>query len=80
MTGRVKQGLDVLLGRKTLLKRLSGLNIGLVVNHTSVTRNLEPSYLRLLEKGIRVKTIFTPEHGLWGCMVQASLLSLKAFL
>lgn len=65
-TSRVKPGLQVLLERKKLLRRLSGLNVGLVVNHTSVTRSLEPSYLRLLEKGIRVKTIFTPEHGLWG--------------
>ncbi|MEM2930387.1 MAG: DUF1343 domain-containing protein [Thermoproteota archaeon] len=62
----VKPGLDILLERKALLRRLVGLNVGLVVNHTSVTRSLEPSYLRLLEKGIRVKTIFTPEHGLWG--------------
>ncbi|MGB9718262.1 MAG: exo-beta-N-acetylmuramidase NamZ family protein [Thermoproteota archaeon] len=66
MASRVKPGLDVLLKRETLLERLSGLSIGLVVNHTSVTRSLEPSYLRFLEKGIRVKTIFTPEHGLWG--------------
>ncbi len=66
MASRVKPGLDVLLENKKLLERLSDLNIGLVVNHTSVTRSLEPSYLRLLEKRIRVKTIFTPEHGLWG--------------
>lgn len=66
MASRVKPGLDVLLERKKLLERLSGLNIGLVVNHTSATRSLDPSYIRLLEKGILVKTIFTPEHGLWG--------------
>ena len=66
MTSRVKPGLDVLLESKKLFERLSGLNVGLVVNHTSVTRSLDPSYLQLLEKGIRVKTIFTPEHGLWG--------------
>ncbi len=66
MASRVKPGLDVLLERRKLLERLSRLNIGLIVNHTSVTRRLDPSYIRLLEKGIRVKTIFTPEHGLWG--------------
>lgn len=66
MATRVKPGLDILLASKTLLRRRSSLNIGVVVNHTSVTRSLEPSYLRLLEKEIRVKTIFTPEHGLWG--------------
>ena len=66
MTTRVKPGLDVLLERKKLLKKLSGLNVGLVVNHTSVTRSLDPSYLQLFKKGIRVKIIFTPEHGLWG--------------
>lgn len=64
--GIVKPGLDLLLERKGSLSRLTGLNVGLVINHTSVTRSLEPSYLKLLEKGIRVKTILTPEHGLWG--------------
>ncbi|MEM4229322.1 MAG: DUF1343 domain-containing protein [Thermoproteota archaeon] len=66
MASSVKPGLDVLLEREKLLERLTRLNIGLVVNHTSTTRSLDPSYVRLLEKGIRVKTIFTPEHGLWG--------------
>ncbi|MCX8184083.1 MAG: DUF1343 domain-containing protein, partial [Crenarchaeota archaeon] len=82
MASRVKPGLDVLLNREKLLGRLSSLDIGLVVNHTSATRSLDPSYVRLLEKGLRVKTIFTPEHGLWGAYgagepVESESLSLK---
>ncbi|MGQ9596160.1 MAG: exo-beta-N-acetylmuramidase NamZ family protein [Thermoproteota archaeon] len=63
---RVKTGLDSLLKNKSLLRRLVNKNIGLVINHTSLTSELELSYSHLLEKGIVVKAIFTPEHGLWG--------------
>lgn len=82
MASRVKPGLDVLLDSEKLVEKLRGLNVGLIINHTSVTRSLDPSYLQLLGKRIRIKTIFTPEHGLWGAYgagepVESEILPLK---
>ncbi|WP_261129310.1 DUF1343 domain-containing protein [Bacillus sp. Marseille-Q3570] len=43
-----------------------GLNIGLIINHTSVTADLQMSIDALLACGLNVTAIFSPEHGLRG--------------
>jgi len=58
-------GLHVLINEN--FKRLKGSRIGLIANHTSVGRDLVPSYLHLLqEPSIRFVRLFSPEHGFWG--------------
>jgi len=43
-----------------------GREIALVANHTSVTADLRYSWDAFRQKGIRLKRIFAPEHGLFG--------------
>jgi uncharacterized protein YbbC (DUF1343 family) len=76
LTGKakVRSGLEALL-EGGWLRKFVGLNLGLIVNHTSVTGGLEPSYLLLRERGINVKAIFTPEHGLWGAYQAGELVN-----
>ncbi len=58
----VATGLDILL-RDT--SRLGNKNIALIANQTSVTPELNYSWNELRAKGIRLKKIFSPEHGLF---------------
>ncbi|MEI8032749.1 MAG: DUF1343 domain-containing protein [Chlorobiaceae bacterium] len=58
----VATGLDILL-RNT--ETLRDRNIGLLVNQTSVTPELHYSWEVLKERGIKLKRIFSPEHGLF---------------
>jgi len=58
----IATGLDLLLQDTSALK---GKNIALIANQTSVTRDLDYSWNALAEKGIRLKRIFSPEHGLF---------------
>lgn len=58
----VATGLDILL-RDT--SRLGKKKIALIANQTSVTPELNYSWNELREKGVRLKKIFSPEHGLF---------------
>ncbi len=58
----VATGLDILLRQS---ERLQNRNIGLIVNQSSVTQDLKYSWNALKERGIHVKMIFSPEHGLF---------------
>ncbi|UCZ52985.1 DUF1343 domain-containing protein [Bacillus shivajii] len=60
----VKTGLDRLIEEKEHV--LKGKKIGLIMNHTSVDRNLHLSLDMLVELGFNVKAIFAPEHGVRG--------------
>ncbi|NTU97416.1 MAG: DUF1343 domain-containing protein [Chlorobiaceae bacterium] len=55
-------GLDILL-RDT--EQIRQRNIGLIVNQTSVTGDIRYSWEVLKTHGIRLKKIFSPEHGLF---------------
>ncbi len=58
----IATGLDKLLrSTESMTKR----SIGLIVNQTSVTSDLRYSWSALKERGVSVKRIFTPEHGLF---------------
>ncbi len=66
-TPLVATGADRLLGRPELRRLVAGRRVGLLVNHTAVTRDYRfwPAGLRELT-GARLEVIFSPEHGLWG--------------
>lgn len=53
-------GLEVLLRDPS---RLSGLSVGLVCNHTAVTRELNHALPLLRAAGVQVVRVFGPEHG-----------------
>jgi uncharacterized protein YbbC (DUF1343 family) len=59
----LRTGLDVLLEKKCSL--VAGKSVALVTNRTGVDAAGVPNYVRLAEKKIKVKKIFTPEHGLF---------------
>ncbi|EAT59542.1 exo-beta-N-acetylmuramidase NamZ family protein [Chlorobium ferrooxidans] len=58
----VATGLDMLLRE---IERFRNRRVGLIVNQSSVTPDLQYSWNLLKEKGIRIERIFSPEHGLF---------------
>ncbi|RXJ02552.1 DUF1343 domain-containing protein [Anaerobacillus alkaliphilus] len=58
-------GLEQLLYQSTY-KSLKDLRIGLVTNHTSVTKELKFGIDELLKENFKIKKIFSPEHGFRG--------------
>ncbi|CRX37440.1 exo-beta-N-acetylmuramidase NamZ domain-containing protein [Estrella lausannensis] len=69
LAAAVKPGIDVLISTSAL-SNLKGKKIGLVTNHTAVSRNMEHTFdlLRSREKlvGYKLTALFAPEHGLFG--------------
>jgi uncharacterized protein YbbC (DUF1343 family)/CubicO group peptidase (beta-lactamase class C family) len=63
-TGIVETGLDVLWKQK--FARLRGKRVGLVTNHTGLTRNGERNIDVMVAAGVRLKAIYAPEHGIFG--------------
>jgi uncharacterized protein YbbC (DUF1343 family) len=59
----VSPGIDRVLAEPSLLPRG---RIGLVTNHSAVTRDLRPTADALLEAGFEVVALFGPEHGIRG--------------
>jgi len=60
----VATGLDLLLSR--LVPELHGRRVGLVTNHTGVTRTLEHGVDALLAAGVNLTALYGPEHGVRG--------------
>jgi uncharacterized protein YbbC (DUF1343 family) len=61
----IYSGLDVFLRDPS--KYIQGSNLGLVANHTSISKNYVHSIVRLKEtKSIKLAKLFAPEHGLFG--------------
>ena len=58
----VINGLDILLQDTAALKKRS---VGLIANQTSVSASLDYSWSLLERSGIRLKRLFSPEHGLF---------------
>ena len=58
----VATGLDILLRNTDSFRKR---NIGLIVNQTSVTPELKYSWNVLKERGLHIRKIFSPEHGLF---------------
>ncbi|MEI6502947.1 MAG: DUF1343 domain-containing protein, partial [Armatimonadota bacterium] len=62
--GRTQTGLDVLAGEA--FAPLKGKRLGLIANHTAITRSREHILDLLLASGCTVSAIFSPEHGFQG--------------
>ena len=58
----VATGLDILLRNAS---SFHNRNIGLIANQTSVTSELKYSWNIMKEKGLNLRKIFSPEHGLF---------------
>ncbi len=58
----VATGLEILLRK---CERFQNRNIGLITNQSSVTPYLQYSWNILRERGVQIKMIFSPEHGLF---------------
>jgi len=63
-TGSVETGLDVLVREK--FARLQGKKIGLVTNHTGLTRDGKRNIDVMVGAGLRLTAIYSPEHGIFG--------------
>ena len=59
----MRTGLDRLLAKPDAVK---GRRVALIANHTSVAENCRYSWDLLHAGGIDIRTIFSPEHGLFG--------------
>ena len=62
--GSVLTGIDVLEQRK--FSDLQGHQIGIITNHTGLTRDGRRTVDAMLAGGVNVKALFSPEHGLAG--------------
>lgn len=63
---KVKSGLEVLIEQK--LSLVQGRRVGLVTNHSAVNRNLIHIIEVLASVGVKITTLFGPEHGVRGDM------------
>lgn len=59
----IRTGLDSFLEN---LEKYKNRGIALIANQTSVSRDLEYSWDIFIRKGLNLKKIFSPEHGLFG--------------
>ncbi|MGB2905568.1 MAG: DUF1343 domain-containing protein [Candidatus Aminicenantaceae bacterium] len=63
-------GARVKLGNESFVaqfpRELQDKRLGLVINHTAVLPDGTPLYRALLDKGVDVRAIFSPEHGFTG--------------
>jgi uncharacterized protein YbbC (DUF1343 family)/CubicO group peptidase (beta-lactamase class C family) len=62
--GTVDTGLDVLVREK--FARWKGKRIGLITNHTGITRDGRRNVDVMLAEGVQVAALFAPEHGIHG--------------
>jgi len=60
----VETGLDVL--EKEKFARLKGKRVGLVTNHTGLTRDGRRNIDAMVAAGVKLSAIFAPEHGIFG--------------
>lgn len=58
----VINGLDILLQNPEVLRHR---RVGLIANQTSVSMQLEYSWMLLKRAGVELTRIFSPEHGLF---------------
>ncbi len=69
---KVLCGIDVL--ERESFKRLEGRKIGLITNHTGVTREGRTTIEAFrLAKNLELKTLFSPEHGIAGALDQSNI-------
>jgi len=71
----IRLGLTVLL--EDNIELVEDKAIGLITNSTGVNEHLDANILLLNHRGIKLKAIFSPEHGLWGAVQDA--ISIPSF-
>lgn len=69
--GDVQTGLDVLIGEK--FSRFQGKRIGLITNQTGLDRDGNRSVDKMVESGVKVTAMFSPEHGIFGVEDQENI-------
>ncbi|MCS7308991.1 MAG: DUF1343 domain-containing protein [Armatimonadetes bacterium] len=62
----VLNGIDQLLQQGC--RSLSGVRVGVLTNHTGLTRDGKPTWRVMLEAGVKVTALFSPEHGFAGIL------------
>lgn len=62
--GHVQTGLDVLAAER--FSRWKGKRVGLITNHTGITRDGRPGFEVMKEMGVNLVALFSPEHGIFG--------------
>ncbi len=73
--GAVLTGLDVLAEEN--FAPLAGKRIGLITNHTGLSRDGKRNIDLMLAAGIKISAVFTPEHGLSGTEDQENVADTK---
>jgi uncharacterized protein YbbC (DUF1343 family)/CubicO group peptidase (beta-lactamase class C family) len=71
----VEPGLDVLV--QSRLDLLRGKKVGLITNHTGLSRNGQRNLDILLKAGVNLVAVFSPEHGLEGRLDQENVPNSK---
>lgn len=67
----VQTGLDVL--QDSGFQMLSGKRVGLITNHTGLTRDGRRNIDAMLAAGVRLTALFSPEHGIAGAEDQENI-------
>jgi uncharacterized protein YbbC (DUF1343 family) len=62
--GKVSTGIDVLAAEQ--FARLRGKRVGLITNHTGITQDGRRNVDVMVEAGVNLTAIFSPEHGIGG--------------
>jgi uncharacterized protein YbbC (DUF1343 family) len=73
----VLTGIDVL--EKNNFDLLKGAKVGIVINQSSVNCHLESTMEVMLKKGVEVKAVFGPQHGLYA-ETQANMVEWQGFI
>lgn len=68
----VQTGIEVL--QSEALSIVKNKAIGIITNHTGLTKELRKNYLILIEANVKVKALFSPEHGLAGVQQDAEVV------
>lgn len=69
--GNVSTGLDVLMEQG--FRPLQGKRIGLITNHTGLDKHGKRNVERMLQAGIQVSALLSPEHGILGAEDQENI-------
>ncbi|MBM3787243.1 MAG: DUF1343 domain-containing protein [Acidobacteria bacterium] len=62
--GSVENGIDVLVREK--FARLHGKRVGLITNHTGITKDGTRTIDAMVAAGVKLVSVFAPEHGISG--------------
>lgn len=74
-TAETLAGIDVLVQER--FSRLAGKRVGLITNHTGLTRTGERNIDAMLAAGVKLTALFSPEHGISGKEDQENVANAK---